>query len=297
MPLIPFKKMLDSALKHNFAVGYFQAWNQDSLEAILAAGENTDSPLIVGFGGTYVNQEWFNQWGLEYSAALGRIAVEKSKIPVCFILNEAETYEQCLKGIKLGFNVVMLDSSYMPFEENLEINKKLVSVAHADNVAVQAELGRLPDGAKNTAGTLTDPDEANEFVRETGIDALSVSIGNVHVLTRGKAAVDVALVKKIEDAVQIPLVIHGGTGFPPEAVKDVIHAGVALFHIGSILKIVYFNGLKEMIQSIETPQDVQKLIGSREQEDFTTEGKKRITEKVIELMQLYNSEGKASLYI
>ena len=296
MPLIPFSKMLAVALDNNFSVGYFQAWNQDSLESILEAGEEAGSPIVLGFGGTPVNQEWFNRCGLEYYASLGRVAIEKSKVPVCFILNEAETYEQCLKGIELDFNVVMLDSSSLPFSENLEVTKKLTETAHAGHVAVQGELGNLPDGEDRRGAALTDPGEAEEFVRKTGIDALSVSVGNVHVLTKGSAQIDIDLIKNIRDRVKIPLVIHGGTGFPKEAVKDATGSGVALFHVGSILKIAYFHGLADSMQSTDALKDIQLTVGSREKKDFTTEGKLRVKEKVIELLKIYNSEGKAGLY-
>ncbi len=296
MPLIPFPLLLSRALKNNFALGYFQAWNEDSLEAVLEAAEYTSSPVVIGFGGTPVNQTWFNEWGLACEALLGRVAAKKSKVPVSFILNEAETFEQCIKGIELGFNVVMLDSSSLPFERNLKITKKLVASAHKKNVAVQAELGHLPVDGKNTASTCTDPDEAAVFAEKTGIDALAVSVGNVHELIAGKARIDTELVEKIREKTDVPLVIHGGTGFPSDAVQDVIQAGVALFHVGSILKLVYYQGLKKSIEAIGTPHDIQQVVGSREREDFTTEGKRRVKDKVIELVKLYGSVGTAGLY-
>lgn len=296
MPMIPFKKMMDVALKNNFAIGYFQSWNQDSLEAVLEAGEESEAPIIIGFGGMPVNQDWFNQWGLSYYAAIGRSAVEKSKIPVSFILNETATYEQCIEGIKLGFNVVMLDSSSLPFEENMEINKKLVRLAHANGVAVEGELGHLPTAGRETPSSLTDPEEAREFVEKTKIDALSVSIGNIHILRKGKANIDLELLKRIRDAAKVPLVIHGGTGFPQDRVKDAIANGVAKFNIGTILKQEYFRGLKSSIEGISDDSDIQIAVGSREKGDFTIEGKGRVKRKVMELIKLYNSSGKASLF-
>ncbi len=296
MPLIPFPVLLNTARDNHFAVGYFQAWNEDSLEAVLEAAEEASSPVVLGFGGTPVNQLWFNEWGLACAAALGRVAVEKSKVPISLILNEAETFEQCVQGMELGFNVVMLDSSSLPFEKNLTITKKLTAVARKKNVAVQAELGHLPVDGKNTVSTRTDPDEAAVFVEETGIDALAVSVGNVHELVTGKAKIDTALVKKIQNKTGVPLVIHGGTGFPSEAVKEVIQAGIALFHVGSILKLYYYQGLKCSIEVIGSPDNIQRTVGSREREDFTTEGKKRVRNKVIELIKLYGCAGKADLY-
>jgi ketose-bisphosphate aldolase len=296
MPLFPFRAMLDTALANRFAVGYFQAWNEDSLESVLEAGEEMDAPLVIGFGGTPVNQAWFDGWGIECDAALGRVAAHKARVPVALILNETEKLEQCLKGIELGFNVVMVDSSSLPYGENLRVNRELVERAHPRGVAVEGELGHLPTGGPGGAHSLTDPDQAREFVAETGIDALSVSVGNVHVLTRGEASIDVDRLARIRDKTGLPLVIHGGTGFPQGQVGEAIRLGVAKFNVGTILKKVYFEGLKKRLEETSGPQDMQLLVGSRESGDFTMEGKKRVKEKVKELIRLYGSDGKARLF-
>jgi ketose-bisphosphate aldolase len=303
MPLYPFRRMLDIALEGGFAVGYFQAWNGDSLEAVLEAGEELDSPLVIGFGGTPVNRAWFDAWGLESAAALGRVAVAKARVPVSFILNETETLGQCLRGIGLGFNVVMVDSSSLPYRENLEVNRSLVEAARPRGVAVEGELGHLPTGERGVGAesgppetsSLTDPDQAGEFVRATGIDALSVSVGNVHVLTRGEARVDLDLVSKIREKAGVPLVIHGGTGFPPGQVRGAIERGVAKFNVGTVLKKVYYEGLKASIARTDGSEDMQLLVGSREAADVTTEAKRRVREEVKELVLRYGSAGKAGL--
>jgi len=292
MPLIPFKEMLEDALKRNYAVGYFEAWNEDSLEVILSAAEETRSPIIIGFGSTMIDQEWINERGLEYFAALGRVAVKKSKVPVCFILNETKTYEQCIRGIDFGFNIVMMDNSYLPFRENLTMTKRLVEVAHAKNVAVEAELGQLPEASKDDVSSLTNPRQAKEFVQRTNIDALSVSIGNVHVLTEGKADIDLNLLTNIKEATNIPLVIHGGTGFPQEAVKECIRLGVAKFNVGTILKQVYYQGIRNRVEKIGTNLKVQEMVGSRKLSDFSYLAKQNIKEKVKEFLRLYDSVGK-----
>ena len=293
MPLIPFKKMVDAALRKKYAVGYFEAWNQDSLEAILSAGEETNSPIIIGFGSMTVNQNWFDDWGLKYFAAIGQIAAAKSKIPVCFILNEARTYEQCIRGIKSGFNVIMLDSSHLPFRDNLEVTRKLVRAAHANKVAVEAELGCLPEAGKDSPALLTDPEEAGEFVQATKVDALSVSIGSVHFAPVKEVNINLSLLKKIKEKTKIPLVIHGGSGFPPGLVKKCINLGAAKFNVGTILKKEYYMGVRSSVREKIDNSKVQRIVGSREKSDFTYEGKKRLKEKVKELLRLYNSSGKS----
>ncbi|MFW6139555.1 MAG: class II fructose-bisphosphate aldolase [Spirochaetota bacterium] len=297
MPLAGFSEMMKKALENEFAVGYFEAWNLDSLEAVLEAAQEARAPVLLGFGGMTVNQDWFEQGGMEYLAAMGRVAVKSSSIPVSFILNEVKTYQQCMQGMELGFNVVMMDSSSLSFEQNLTIHRKLVKAAHARSVDIQAELGHLPVGGYSSASSLTDPKQAGEFVRETNVDALAVSIGNVHILTRGEADVDLELLKRIRKEAGIPLVIHGGTGFPSDSIKDVIREGVTLFHVGSVLKMEYFRGIKSAVREIdEEKEDIQTVVGSRKKEDFTCQGKKRIRQKVKQLIELYGSWDKAQLF-
>ncbi len=296
MSLFPFREMLEIALKNNFAVGYFEAWNEESIEAVVRAGEEMSSPLIIGFGGALVNQDWLTKWGLSFYAAVGRVTAEKAAVPVAFILNEVKSLELGLRGIALGFNVVMIHTSHLPYGENAALNKKLAKAAHARQVGVEGELGYLPMVGVEDESSLTDPDEAGKFVRETGIDALSVSIGNVHLLTDGDAQIDMGLLERIRDAARIPIVIHGGTGFPPELVSKAIDLGVAKFNIGTILKKVYYEGVKSEIAKIGDKADMQRVVGSREKEDYTTEGKRRLKDKVIELIHLYKSDGKACLF-
>ena len=292
MPLISFREMLEDAIKGSYAVGYFEAWNEDSLEAILLAGEESKSPIILGFGSVMIDQEWFDNQGLEYFASFGQVAIKKSKVPVCFILNEAKKYEQCIRGIALGFNVVMMDTSYLPFKQNLEMTKRLVDAAHSKGVAVEGELGRLPKAGKKDSFSLTDPEEARKFVKETNIDALSVSIGNVHVLTEGKADIDLNLLRNIKQTANVPLVIHGGTGFPPEAVKECIHSGVAKFNVGTILKQVYYRGIEDRVKVMGNSPQIQEVVGSRKPGDFTYVAKQNIKEEVRNLIRLYGSTGK-----
>lgn len=293
MSLISLKTMLDAALTGKYAVAYFEAWNQDSLESILSAAEETDSPIIIGFGAVTANQEWFNEWGLGCYAGIGRAAVERSKVPVCFILNEVTAFEHCVRGIELGFNIVMLDSSHLPFEEHVSVTAKLVTLAHAKNVAVEAELGRLPEAGSDASSSLTDVQEAIEFVERTRVDALAVSIGNVHLMTEGKAEVDLDLLNRLRQATDAPLVIHGGSGFPIEAVKGCIAAGVAKFNVGTVLKQEYCLSIRSHLNNLSDPIDVQGVVGSRKESDFAFDAKLRIKAKVKELLEVYGSIGRA----
>ena len=222
----------------------------------------------------------------------------RTRVPAALLLNEANTYEECLTGMQAGFNAVMLDTSTWQMWPAMEQTRELVQVAHAQGVAVEAELGHLPDateqGIDGTLAALTDPEEAALFVERTGVDCLAVSIGNVHLLTSGLASIDLARLKAIYARSAVPLVIHGGTGFPPDAVSQAIHYGAAKFNVGTILKKTFLEGIRDTLLAIGTEVNVHDVIGSHREQDYLLEGKRRMRAKVQELLQLYGSSGHAS---
>ncbi|MHB0999037.1 MAG: class II fructose-bisphosphate aldolase [Armatimonadota bacterium] len=296
MALIPMKDMLAEALAGKYAVGYFEAWDQYSYEAVLEAAEELKSPVILGFGGSMMNQKWFDNNGLRGLAAMGRAIAGNANVPVSFLLNEVLTYGQIISGLTWGFNAVMLDTSDLPFEENIAQTQRVVDAAHAIGVDVEGECDRLPDasGAMGSGhSSLTDPNSALRYVEETGVDSLSVSIGNVHILTEGQATIDFELLTKLRDIVPVPLVVHGGTGFPDDAVRRAIELGVAKFNIGTIMKKVYLEAIREEVAKLPEKADVQAIVGSRKSGDFLETAKFRVKEEVKRRMLVYGSEGKA----
>ena len=297
MPLISMRNMLTSALKDGYAVGYFEAWDQYSLEAVLKAAEESRSPVILGFGGSMMDQNWFDNAGLQSLAALGRLAVEKAKVPATLLLNEVKTYKQIIKGLDWGFTAVMLDTSGLPVEENIAITRKVVETAHARGADVEGELWRLSEGnAVTESPSATKKNDLSQFIRyvkETGIDAFSISIGNVHFLTKGKAKIDFDLLTRFKQAVKIPFVLHGGTGFPDEAVPKVIKLGVAKFNVGTILKQIFWSTIRETVDNLPSAINVHEVIGSRKTTDLLEKAKNKITSEVQRLMGVYGSAGKA----
>lgn len=287
--LIPFKDLLDDALAGGYAVGYFEAWDIYSLEAVLEAAEAENAPVVLGFGGVMMEPAWFDGGGLERLGALGLAAAKTARVPVTFILNEVETFGQVVRGIQAGFNVVMLDTSDLPYAENVRLTRQVVQTAHAVGVGVEAEVGELPDASGEMgggAGRLTDPHEAARFVDETGIDALAVSIGNVHTLTSGKAVIDLERLAAIHQAVAVPLVIHGGTGFPEEAIADAIRLGVAKFNVGSALKRAFLDGLRQATTALPQKVAIHQVMGSRKEDDVLQQGKARMQQEVTRLIRL-----------
>lgn len=287
--LVPFKELLADAQSGGYAVGYFEAWDVYSLEAVLEAAEAENAPVILGFGVVMIEPGWFDSGGLERLGAAGLATARAARVPVSFILNEASTYAQIVRGMHAGFNAVMLDSSELPYHEHVQLTRQVVTTAHALGVGVEAEVGILPDASGEMGGGLgrmTEPEEAARFVEQTGVDALAVSIGNVHTLAHGKAVIDLERLATICQTVSVPLVVHGGTGFPDEAVVPAIARGVAKFNIGLVLKQEFMIGMNQAVHALPEQPSFHQVIGSRKSTDVLQQGKLRMKEEVARRIRL-----------
>ena len=291
--LVPLSEVLATARAGGYAVGYFEAWDTYSLEAVAEAAWLEKSPVVLGFGGMMMDQGWLHGFGIEPLGAYGRCVAEGLRVPAALILNEVWEFEHARRGIGAGYNVVMLNTCELPFEENARLTKRLVGLAHPEGVEVQAELGRLPSYGEEESGEVTDAAQAREFVEATGVDFLAVSVGNVHLRTDGAAGIDLGLLRKIRAAVDVPLVIHGGSGLADDDVRTLIEAGVELFHVGTVMKRRYLEEAEAALAAQPERRDYQALVGSRKASDFLMPGKAAIVETVRGLMKLYGSSGKA----
>lgn len=297
MPLVPAPDMLAAARAGGYALGYFESWDSYSLEAVLAAAEAENAPVIVGFGATMLADEWLDAGGIEFLGASGRALIEGCRIPVAFLLNETHTLAQAVRGVGAGFNFVMIDSHRWPVPQARDAVAKLVTAAHPAGVAVEAEFGSLPDyldgAVDDSHAYMTDPGAAAEFVAATGVDCLAVAVGNVHLLTAYQAEIDLERLQAIQAAVDVPLAIHGGTGFPPDSVAAAISLGVAKFNVGTRLKRGFLDAVLERTRSWSGNESVHDLVGSHKQADFLAAGQSAITETVRSLLRLYGSSGQA----
>ena len=296
MPLTALTELLRQARSAGYAVGYFEAWDGYSLEAVLDAAQTERSPVILGFGCKMVDTGWLDAGGIERWGAYGNCVARRARVPVALLLNEAQSRAQAARALEAGFNAVMLDTAELPPERALEDVALLVRAARPRGIAVEAEVGRLPDagpgGAVVAPGRLTEPEEARAFVAATGVDALAVSVGNVHLLASGAASIDSVRLGRIRRAVDVPLVIHGGTGFPPERVPEAIASGVAKFNVGTVLKQDFLDGLCGALDG-SGAGGVHDLLGSRRQADVLTAGAARVRARVCRLMRLYGSSGRS----
>jgi len=302
MAIAKLSELLADARARRYAVGYFEAWDTYSLEGVAEAAETERSPVALGFGGMMMDQVWLDRFGIEPLGAYVRSVAERLSVPAATILNEVWEFQHAERGIGSGFNTVMLNTCELPYQRNLELTRALVQAAHANGVEVQAELGRLPNygtvcqtatNCEDETCTLTDPAQAREFAVSTKVDFLAVSIGNVHMQTEGAATIDLDRLRAIRNEVDIPLVIHGGSGFPDDVVASVIAEGVALFHVGSMMKRRYLEAASKALNELDDTRDFQRCVGSRKEADFLMPGKRAVREAVAAAMRLYGSSGKA----
>jgi len=294
MTLARMDALLARARHRGYALGYFESWDQYSLEAAMEAAEAARAPAIIGFGGAVTSQQWLEHRGIEGLAAMALCLAEASSVPTAVLFNEAKTFGEVLRGLKAGCTGVMLDSSEMNFDDNVAATRRVVEAAHALGAAVEAELGRLADGSDPAVEARgTDPGEAARFVAGTGVDALAVSVGNVHILTSGHATIDLDHLSVLQRAVPVPLVIHGGTGIPDDAIQPMIARGVAKFNVGTRLKQLYLDGLREALADAPAGLTVHARVGSRESTDVFQRGKLKVKAEIMRLMHVYGCAGQA----
>ncbi len=298
MSLVPLNRILHRALEGGYGVGYFEAWDSYSLEAVLEAAEAERAPVILGFGCMMADRAWLDAGGIELLAGVGRLVAARAQVPAALLLNEAHNRRQAERGVLAGFNAVMVDTSAWPRDRAVQEVRQLVEFAHAHGAAVEAELGRLPDallegGIDDSRASLTDPDDAADFVRQTGVDCLAVSFGNIHILTQGEAPVDVERLAAVYRRVQIPLVIHGGTSFPAGKVSQAVASGGVKFNVGTALKLAFLDGVRQAAAGWGERVDVHAVLGSHRQGDFLEAGKAGMRARVRELIRLYGAAGRA----
>ncbi len=239
MALVNMTDMLNHAYRHGYAVGAFGVVTLDFLEAIIQAAENYRAPVILN-----LTESHFDYYDFDLLAPAVAAAARRAKVPVAIHLDHGHSIDSAERAIRCGFSGVMVDYSDRLFEENLRLTRAVVSLAHASGVAVEAELGYVPGGEGENAEKLshefdyTSHAEAKVFVARSEVDCLAVSIGTVHGRMQGTPKLDYARLAKINEAVNIPLVIHGGTGLSDEQFRKLIANGVA--------KINYYTGLSDL---------------------------------------------------
>jgi len=265
----------------------------ESLQAVIEAAEELRSPIIAGFnGGFLMHAQRAKPASLAYYAG-HVLALYRTSAPVAFLLNETDSLSQIEEAIALGFNAVMLENNHLGQEEYTKLVKQVIGIVRPQGLSVEAQIGHLPDGSGHFGAELTDPETARAFVEETGVDALSVSVGNVHILTQGTATVDLRALERIREAVKIPLVLHGGTGIPLDMAQGCIRLGVAKVNFGTVLKQAYLEAAREKLEAYRAPMSPHPFLGMGGSQDIIVAGAEAVKMKTKTLLQAFGSVGKA----
>lgn len=246
--MVNLAQLLPDARKKRYAVGSFNVYNYETIRGVVEANDELGYPAIVAFGENYLTN-----MNVDEVFALVNSMAKRSKQPLALHLDHCKSFDHIVQAIKAGFTSVMYDGSSLPFEENIRQTAQIVSIAHAANVSVEAELGALAGGefSNEESGEeiYTNPDQAARFVAETKVDALAVSIGTVHGMYKGTPKVDVEILKKIAAQVDLPLVLHGGSGTPEDIVRRCIRNGIAKINVNTEISVYTVEKLKELLQS------------------------------------------------
>lgn len=299
MALVKVTDLLQDALARKYAVGYFESWNLESTYAVVRAAEKMKAPVLIGFCGEYLDykERKYTEDLILYATMLKRIASAAS-VPVAVLLNEADELQTVYRAIAAGFDFVMFVDDEMPLDELIQVQKKIVEFAHPSGIAVEAELGSLPTANQATGemdqGSKTDPDEALKFVQETGVDALAVAFGSVHLLENKKAELDLPLLETLHKTLQIPLVLHGGTGVDMASFKDAIDLGIAKVNVGTVLKRAVIDAEKQYFAKHQVDSmNPNDILGKGGKFDLAFRGHDAMMEVVIEYIKAFNGENKA----
>ena len=225
--LVTLNEVLPRAQKEKYGVGLFNTIDMEMANGVLAAAENMRAPVIIGTA-----EILLPFGGLEELAWLLRPMAQRASVPVVLHFDHGLKEETVYKAIDLGFSSVMYDCSDKSFEENIKALREMTKYAHSKGVSVEAEIGHVGNaGCDGAADALTDPQEAKYFASQTGVDALAVAIGTAHGAYKSKPCLDFERLKKIREAVDVPLVLHGGSGLSEDDFKKTIEYGIAKVNI------------------------------------------------------------------
>ena len=206
--LVTTKEMLLDAQKNHYAVGAFNVENLEFVMAVLAAAEETKSPVIM-----QTTSGTIKKTGLDYFYGMVKAAAERASVPVALHLDHGDGYDRCMKALRTGYTSVMIDGSHESFEDNIALTKSVADAGACMGVPVEAELGKVggkeDDVEVEGESPYTDPVEAKEFVERTGCTSLAIGVGTAHGVYTEEPHIDQDVVKAIRAAVDVPLVLHG----------------------------------------------------------------------------------------
>ena len=262
--------MLDEARRNNSVVYHFNINNLEWAKIILEECNRLGVPVIIGASEGAI--KYMGGYNVVVSIVKALIKDLNIKNDVCLHLDHGSSFDSCKLAIDAGFTSVMIDASKLELDDNIRETKKVVDYAHEYNVTVEAEIGHVGGVEDDVAGSilLADFDECVRFVNETGIDSLAPAIGTVHGIYKGELNIDYDLIKKLHDNIDIPLVMHGGSGLDHSILKKAILCGINKINVNSDIQDVWHKEVVKFIQENPKVYDPRKVImsGANAMKDF-----------------------------
>ena len=247
MSFIPVQQLLAACVRQPWAVGAYDTFNLEMTQGIVDAAVAERSPLIIMMLPGFMP-------AADWPGVIALIAAEAARadVPVALQMDHCTTLEQVAWGIRFGVSGVMLDASSLPFEQNVALTRRAVEMCHVVGVSVEAELGHVGYSAERISDAdsharLTRVDEAVRFVAETQVDALAVAVGTIHGLYRGKPVIDFDRLRALREALDIPLVLHGGSDTPDEDIQRAIATGVDKINIWTDVRVAYLRAVRDFL--------------------------------------------------
>ena len=299
--------LLKKAQRGNYAIGAFNINNLEILHAVIAAAEAEKSPVIVS-----TSEGALDYAGFHELACLTHTIARRTKVPVIYHLDHGKNKELVMKAIKSRYyQSVMFDGSSLPYEKNVKETKKIVQAAHRKGIAVEAELGAIAGiedfvSVEEKDAHLTDPEQAIDFVERTGCDALAIAIGTSHGAYKfsGASKLDFERLKKIREAVKVPLVLHGASGIPASLkklctkygckiadakgvsdanIKKAVELGIGKVNVDSDIRIAFDAGVRQFLHDNPEVFDPRKILGP---------AKDLMTKVIRQKMRMFGCAGK-----
>jgi len=285
--LVKVKKILDDANAGNYAVGAFNIINLEFIQGVLEAAKEKKSPVII-----QITEKTMDYAGGRALFNLAKNVAEfyYPEIPVGIHLDHGKSFEVIERAIEIGMSSVMYDGSRKKYEDNLMMTKKISDFCHEKGINIQAELGSVPylkeigSDEINWDDYMTDPVQAEEFVRETGVDALAVAVGNAHDFAKERPVPDYDRLEEINKRLNIPLIMHGASDWGEEKVSGAVERGINCFNVDTASRVAFVTSLGKTIDSKKSVSfDAREHLGAASQ---------AITEVVKKKMDMFGCAGK-----
>ena len=246
--LVTSKELLLKAQEGGYAVGAFNVENMEMVQAVLAAAEELNSPVIMQTTPSTVKYA-----GLDYYLANVEAAAKRTKVPVVMHLDHGNSFELAMQAYRTGYTSIMIDGSHGSFEENVAVSKAVADACAPSGIPVEAELGKVGGKEDDLDGgddnPYTDPAQAVEFVKQTGVTSLAVAIGTAHGVYKGEPKLDLDRLSEIRKVVDIPLVLHGGSSNKDEEIAKAVKIGISKINISSDIKVAFYDKCREVLNA------------------------------------------------